>query len=96
MAYSQTAIIVTCGGRYAQDDHCGTFLELHMATDNSYVQKEEVLSEVKVRTENVTVSNCFCLFCKGGGMPSIVRLDGVLIQQPGEALWAIFERRKTY
>ncbi|CAN0419916.1 unnamed protein product, partial [Scytosiphon promiscuus] len=29
LGYSQTAISVICGGEYAEDDHCGTFLELH-------------------------------------------------------------------
>lgn len=55
MGYSQTAISVTCGGEYADDDHCGTFLELHMGYSNSYVDTEDVLSEVRLLTENVTV-----------------------------------------
>lgn len=55
VGYSQTAISVICGGDYAEDDHCGTFLELHMGYDNSYVSTEDVLSEVRLVTENVTV-----------------------------------------
>ncbi|CAN0375993.1 unnamed protein product, partial [Pylaiella littoralis] len=54
VGYSQTAISVTCGGEYADDDHCGTFLELHMGYSNSYVDTEDVLSEVRLLTENVT------------------------------------------
>lgn len=55
LGYSQTAISVTCGGKYVEDDHCGTFLELHMGYANFYVDTEEVLSEVRLLTENVTV-----------------------------------------
>eukprot|EP00752_Nemacystus_decipiens_P006299 g5679.t1 len=54
LGYSQTAISVTCGGKFAEDDHCGTFLELHMGYANFYVDTEEVLSEVRLLTENVT------------------------------------------
>lgn len=55
VGYSQTAISVTCGGSHAEDDHCGTFLELHMAYANFYVDTEEVIAEVHLLTENVTV-----------------------------------------
>lgn len=55
VGYSQTAISVTCGGSHAEDDHCGTFLELHMAHANYYVGTEEVIAEVHLLTENVTV-----------------------------------------
>ena len=55
VGYSQTAISVVCGGDYAEDDHCGTFLELHMGYANFYVDTEDVLSEVRLLTKNVTV-----------------------------------------
>jgi hypothetical protein len=29
LGFSQTAYIVECGGRYKNDAHCGTFLEIH-------------------------------------------------------------------
>ncbi|CAM9598837.1 unnamed protein product [Scytosiphon promiscuus] len=54
LGYSQTAISVICGGEYAEDDHCGTFLELHMGYGNSYADVEDVLSEVRLLTANVT------------------------------------------
>eukprot|EP00904_Undaria_pinnatifida_P012814 jgi/Undpi1/8663/HiC_scaffold_25.g11128.m1 len=54
VGYSQTAISVVCGGDYAEDDHCGTFLELHMGYANFYVDTEDVLSEVRLLTKNVT------------------------------------------
>lgn len=55
VGYSQTAISVVCGGEFAEDDHCGTFLELHMGYTNPYADTEDVLSEVRLTTENVTV-----------------------------------------
>lgn len=56
LGYSQTAMSVICGGEYADDDHCGTFLELHMGYENSYAGTEDVLSETRLLTANVTVS----------------------------------------
>lgn len=56
MGYSQTAVSVVCGGSYAEDDHCGTFLEIHMAYDNDYVGTEEVLSEVHLLRGVVSVN----------------------------------------
>lgn len=61
VGYSQTAMSVVCGGAYAEDPHCGTFLEMHMGYSNSYVDAEEVISEVRLTTENVTVSACALL-----------------------------------
>jgi len=31
VAYTSTAYIVQCGGAYREDNHCGTFIELHAA-----------------------------------------------------------------
>lgn len=56
IGYSQTAIIFNCGGQHADDAHCGTFLEMHMGYANSYVDTEEILSDVRIRAENVSVS----------------------------------------
>lgn len=56
VAYSQTAITFTCGGAHTEDPHCGTFLELHVAQANPYAGVEEVISEVRIRTSNVSVS----------------------------------------
>lgn len=67
VGYSQTAISVVCGGDYAEDDHCGTFLELHMGYANFYVDTEDVLSEVRLLTENVTVrcgARCDVIRCE--------------------------------
>lgn len=63
VGYSQTAMSVVCGGEYTDSDHCGTFLELHMHFDNSYVNTEEVLSEVRLQTENVSVIIIMRVFC---------------------------------
>ncbi|CAN0212441.1 unnamed protein product [Ectocarpus sp. 12 AP-2014] len=54
VGYSQTAISVICGGDFAEDDHCGTFLELHVGYANYYADTEGVLSEVRLLTANVT------------------------------------------
>ncbi|CBN75306.1 conserved unknown protein [Ectocarpus siliculosus] len=54
VGYSQTAISVICGGDFAEDDHCGTFLELHVGYANYYADPEDVLSEVRLLTANVT------------------------------------------
>ncbi|CAM9623678.1 unnamed protein product, partial [Ectocarpus sp. 13 AM-2016] len=54
VGYSQTAISVICGGDFAEDDHCGTFLELHVGYANYYADTEDVLSEVRLLTANVT------------------------------------------
>ncbi|CAN0104914.1 unnamed protein product, partial [Discosporangium mesarthrocarpum] len=54
VGYSQTALNVVCGGDYAEDNHCGTFLEVHMGVSNYYVDVEEVLAETRVSNINVT------------------------------------------
>ncbi|CAM9791198.1 unnamed protein product [Choristocarpus tenellus] len=54
VGYSQTAISVVCGGTYAEDDHCGTFLEIHMGYSNYNVEVEEVLAERRVENANTT------------------------------------------
>ena len=52
---TQTAYIVECGGAFADDEHCGTFLEVHRrsgganASAATAVDPAEVLGETRLR-----------------------------------------------
>ena len=35
IGYFSSAYVVQCGGQYREDDHCGTFVELHRAQSTS-------------------------------------------------------------
>jgi hypothetical protein len=54
VALSQTALSVVCGGKLAEDPHCGTFLEVHLAAPNEYMSVEAVLAERRITTRNIT------------------------------------------
>jgi hypothetical protein len=43
LGFTQTAWIVECGGKYATDPHCGTFLEIHLPGDPT------ILAETRLR-----------------------------------------------
>jgi hypothetical protein len=50
VAYSQNAYIHVCGGDFANDDQCGTFLEIHKANGTPYYDEDTVLSDIKIVT----------------------------------------------
>jgi hypothetical protein len=43
IGYMQNAYVVECGGKYEDDPHCGTFLEIHRPGS------QEILSEMKLK-----------------------------------------------
>jgi len=43
LAFSQNALVFECGNEFANDNHCGTFLEIHKPGDPI------ILSEIKLR-----------------------------------------------
>ena len=50
VAYSQNAYIYVCGGDFANDDSCGTYLEIHKENGTPYDDEATVLSDVKITT----------------------------------------------
>jgi len=48
VSYSQNAYIYVCGGDFAYDDHCGTYLEIHKANGTPYDDEATILSDVKI------------------------------------------------
>ena len=48
VSYSQNSYIYVCGGDFAHDDHCGTYLEIHKANGTPYDDEAMVLSDVKI------------------------------------------------
>ena len=43
LAFTQNSLIVECGNEFADDPHCGTFLEIHKPEDPI------ILSEIRLR-----------------------------------------------
>jgi hypothetical protein len=54
IAYTQNAFIGLCGSDYADNDHCGTFVEIHMRHGSPYNKETEIIGQVKLQTRNVT------------------------------------------
>ena len=50
VGFGQTAFIHVCGGEFANDNHCGTFLEIHLPNGSYYDDENTVLSETKLTT----------------------------------------------
>jgi len=50
VSYSQNAYIYVCGGDLANDDHCGTYLEIHKENGTPYDDESTTLSDVKITT----------------------------------------------
>jgi len=50
VGYAQNAYIHICGGSFAEDNRCGTFIEIHMPNGNPYDGEETVLAETKLTT----------------------------------------------
>ena len=51
VAYSQNAFIGKCG---IDDDHCGTYLEIHQMEGTPYSTQEDVIADVRIDTRNVS------------------------------------------
>lgn len=49
-SYSVNALVVTCGGEFADVDSCGTFLEVHKTNGSPYDDESVTLSATKVVT----------------------------------------------
>lgn len=54
VAYTQNAFIPLCGSEYADDDHCGVWLEIHIRDGTPYNDENEVISAVKVTSSQVS------------------------------------------
>lgn len=52
VAYTSNAFIPQCGED--DDDHCGTYLEIHMAHGTPYQDETDIISEVKIEERNVS------------------------------------------
>lgn len=50
VSYSQNAYIYVCGGDFANDDRCGTYLEIHKANGSASDDEATILSDVKITT----------------------------------------------
>ena len=48
IAYSQNALVFGCGGKFANYDNCGTFLEIHKPNGSPYDDEAAILSESKI------------------------------------------------
>lgn len=52
ISYSQNAYIIDCGGDYANDNSCGTYLEVHKANGSPYDDERAILSDVRLTTRS--------------------------------------------
>ncbi|GMH70652.1 hypothetical protein TL16_g05462 [Triparma laevis f. inornata] len=67
VAYSQSSFIHICGGDFADDPHCGTYLEVHRLNGSPYDSEEVLLSDQKIITRETSgmVTTTLPLFYKG-------------------------------
>ena len=67
VAYSQSSFIHVCGGEFADDDHCGTYLEIHRQNGSPYDSEEVALADTKITTMETAgmVTATISLFYKG-------------------------------
>ena len=49
-SYSQNAYIHVCGGEFADDNSCGTFLEVHKSNGSPYDDEAAILADVHLTT----------------------------------------------
>jgi len=54
VAYTQNAFVGLCDGEYADDSHCGTFLEVHQIQGTPYYPEDFVIAEAKITTRDVS------------------------------------------
>jgi len=50
VAYAQSAHIATCGGKFANDEQCGTYFEIHRPIGSPYDDEKTILSTTKLDT----------------------------------------------
>ena len=67
VAYSQSSFIHVCGGEFTDNDHCGTFLEVHRQNGSPYDPEETILSDTKITTRETSgmVTTTLSLSYKG-------------------------------
>ena len=54
VVYTQNAFIPLCGSAHSDDDHCGVFLEIHIRDGTPYSEENDIISEVKITTPQVS------------------------------------------
>ena len=94
IAYSQSSFIHICGGDFADDPHCGTYLEVHRLNGSPYDPEEVLLSDQKITTRETSgmVTTTLPLFYKGDPTKilcnfkeTVIRVGAmVLIKEQGE------------
>mmetsp|Transcript_14556 Transcript_14556/g.38451 ORF Transcript_14556/g.38451 Transcript_14556/m.38451 type:complete len:441 (+) Transcript_14556:198-1520(+) len=57
LGYSQTALAVMCGGEFSDNEHCGTFFEVHMPNGSPYNDETYVINEVRLEQTNASGFN---------------------------------------
>jgi len=50
VSYSQNAFINLCGGDFANDDRCGTFIEIHRENGSPYDSQDTILADTEMST----------------------------------------------
>lgn len=70
VGFTQTAWIVECGGTYANDPHCGTFLEIHRPGDNTTLSATKLRGQLTSGYRTTIMSTTFkgnssLLLCEG-------------------------------
>ncbi|CAE7630624.1 unnamed protein product, partial [Symbiodinium microadriaticum] len=54
VGYTQNAFIALCGSEFEDDDHCGTFLEIHQGGGTPYSSETDIIGDVKITTRDVS------------------------------------------
>lgn len=54
VGYTQNAFITQCGGEYADSEHCGTFLEIHIGSGTPYSDENTLISSTRITQKNVS------------------------------------------
>mmetsp|Transcript_4353 Transcript_4353/g.8775 ORF Transcript_4353/g.8775 Transcript_4353/m.8775 type:complete len:612 (+) Transcript_4353:175-2010(+) len=54
VSYTQSAFLHICGGEFADDPHCGTFLEIHRLNGSPIHPEDTLLGETKILTRETS------------------------------------------
>jgi len=67
VAYTQSSFIHICEGEFADNEHCGTFLEIHRTNGSPYDSETTVINSAKLtkREASGMVTTTMSLFYKG-------------------------------
>lgn len=57
VGYSQSALSVICGNEFSDDEHCGTYLEVHQQNGSPYTDETEVINDVQIDYINTSGYN---------------------------------------